>query len=482
MRLAQLQFELAMAASSSLVLEDMLRAVARVLLRALDGAAIAVFAVGHGPEAARVFRLPRNAAFEASCDLETLGAPIGRAWFAAEAGEPYLVQPLGGGVSRHLLRLPGFGALALDRDGGPLLADVQSALRPVMQRVAHAARACVADRALRASHARLDALLAHLPSVVFEARVSGGSPQFSYVSPPAEALLGVGSKELLADGERLFAGITAEDRLAVLGAFEAAGAAPVDRVVRRLGLDGAARWLRITAVWRANGSLWTGHIQDLTAMKHAEDEIVRSLREKETLLKEIHHRVKNNLQTVASLLALQSASAVHEETRALLAESMGRVRSMALIHEHVYGMDSLDDIEFGRYLETLGDFIRRSTDGEAKLLVQADRVLLPVQRAVPLGLMLNELLTNAFKYGRPSTGFGPLEIRVDVSIAGGQLRVTVQDRGPGFPAGFEARRGQSLGLRLVHSLARQLRGAVSFDNDGGARALVTIPLEPAAAA
>jgi PAS domain S-box-containing protein len=492
MKLAQLQFELTMAAGSSLVLEDMLRAVARVLLRSLDGAAIAVFEVVEGGEALQVFRLPRNAAFAAAYDLETLAAPVGRAWFELANGAPstpYLVQPLVGEASRHLLRLPGFGVLVLDRAGGPLRGDLQEALRPVMQRIAHAARACIADRTLRASHARLDALLAHLPAVVFEARLGTGVPQFLYVSPPAERLLGVAPRELVADGERLFTGITPEDRLALLGAFERAAEdkEPIDRVVRRAEGDGTPRWLRISAVHRPDAPLWTGHVQDLTAMKRAEDEIVRSLREKETLLKEIHHRVKNNLQSVASLLALQSASAVHEETRALLAESTGRVHSMALIHEHVYGMESLDDIEFGRYLETLGDFIRRTMDEDGKLIVRAERVLLPVQRAVPLGLLLHELLTNAFKYGRtpPATaGAGPghVEIRVDVSVAAGQLRVAVQDRGAGFPAGFERRRSQSLGLRLVHSLAGQLRGSVAFENDGGGRAIVTIPFEAGATA
>jgi two-component sensor histidine kinase/PAS domain-containing protein len=492
MTLAQLQFELAMAAGSSLVLEDMLRGVARVLLRSLDGAAIAVFEVGDGPEATRVFRLPRNAAFEASCALEALAAPAGRGWFAAEPGPPsagYLTQPLPGGGSRHLLRLPGFGVLLLDRAGGPLSDELQGALRPVMQRVAHAAQACVADRALRASHARLDALLAHLPAVVFEARLGGRTPQFLYVSPPAGALLGAAPGEILADAERAFGGIMSEDRLALSTAFDEASAsgAPIDRVVRWNDPDGAPRWLRITATRRPGGSLWSGHIQDLSAMKRAEDEIVRSLREKETLLKEIHHRVKNNLQTVASLLTLQSASATHEETRALLRESTGRVRSMALIHEHVYGLESLDDIEFGRYLTTLGEFIRRSVDEDARLVVRAPHVLVPVHRAVPLGLLLNELLTNAFKYGRPAQAaraarLAPLEVEVDVSVTADRMEVVVQDRGPGLPAGFDTRRAPSLGLRLVHALAGQLRGAISFENAGGARARLTIPTASAATA
>ena len=225
-------------------------------------------------------------------------------------------------------------------------------------------------------------------------------------------------------------------------------------------------------------------ITDVTDRIEAQAAVTRSLEEKETLLKEIHHRVKNNLQIISSLLTLQSDKMPSDRARELLQESVFRVRSMALIHQLLYGVESLERIEFGDYARRLATSLRSALAPHARLRVDASVVEVTVEIAVPLGLILNELLTNAFKYGLPvpmadgslpprRTGEG-CDILIEVGLADeDQLRLAVTDSGNGLPAGFEPEQANTLGLRLVRSLNHQLRGKLEFDVDRGGRFVIT---------
>ena len=225
-------------------------------------------------------------------------------------------------------------------------------------------------------------------------------------------------------------------------------------------------------------------ITDVTDRIEAQAAVARSLQEKETLLKEIHHRVKNNLQIISSLLTLQGHKMPSDRARELLQESVFRVRSMALIHQQLYGVDSLERIDFGGYARRLATSLRSALAPHARLRVDASVVEVTVEIAVPLGLILNELLTNAFKYGLPvpmadgslpprRTGEG-CDILIEFGFADeGQLRLAVTDSGNGLPAGFDPEQANTLGLRLVRSLNHQLRGKLEFDVDRGGRFVMT---------
>ncbi|MFZ9889546.1 MAG: sensor histidine kinase, partial [Myxococcota bacterium] len=206
----------------------------------------------------------------------------------------------------------------------------------------------------------------------------------------------------------------------------------------------------------------------------AKEVLTRSLQEKETLLKEVYHRVKNNLQIISSLLTLQSDTVADEQIRASFLESANRVRSMALIHQQLYGGVSLARIELTEYIRELGQALASSSDRQVQLDVQGDVVEVPLEIAVPCGLVLNELLTNAIKYGRSPDGGCVVRALVERSDA--VFTMTVRDEGPGFPEDFSARQRRSLGWSLVSSLARQLRAKVDCGNDGGARVSVAIPV------
>jgi PAS domain S-box-containing protein len=220
-------------------------------------------------------------------------------------------------------------------------------------------------------------------------------------------------------------------------------------------------------------------ITDVSARVAAQEAVTRSLREKEVLLKEIHHRVKNNLQIISSLLMLQSDQMPSDAARSMLHESVYRVRSMALIHQLFYGGDSLDRIDVGVYARGLATSLAGVLAPTARVEVLADDVDVAIDRAVPLGLVLNELLTNAFKYGLRAgdtrrSGDTTGDVVVEVRADGEQLRVSVWDSGPGLPEGFDAQ-GHTLGLQLVRSLTRQLRGAFTAHRTPRAGVTLTCP-------
>jgi len=216
------------------------------------------------------------------------------------------------------------------------------------------------------------------------------------------------------------------------------------------------------------------------ALKRAQHLILRSLQEKEALLKEIHHRVKNNLQIVSSMLQLQGERMPSDEARALIQETVMRVRSMALIHQHVYAVESLDQIDFGDYVRVLAESIRGLLAPAVRVHVECAEVRVGLDDAIPAGLVLNELLTNAFKYGMrpaddPTVPAAPrrtgdrCDVRVDVTLVEGRLQVEVLDSGVGVPGGALAKRSTSLGMSLVRALTRQLRGELTYDYDQGSR-------------
>jgi PAS domain S-box-containing protein len=210
-------------------------------------------------------------------------------------------------------------------------------------------------------------------------------------------------------------------------------------------------------------------LSDVSERVAAQRAVNQSLREKETLLMEIHHRVKNNLQIISSLLMLQSQQMPSEEAKAMLEESVFRVRSMALIHQQLYGAESLERVDLGSYARTLAESVRSTFAPNARIHVSATLAEVTVDFAVPLGLILNELLTNAFKYGvsqaeaastKPAEG-ADWDVLIEVNAQDDAVQIAVIDHGPGLPPGFDPATSNTLGLQLVRSLTRQLRGKFS---------------------
>jgi two-component sensor histidine kinase len=212
-------------------------------------------------------------------------------------------------------------------------------------------------------------------------------------------------------------------------------------------------------------------VQAITTAKRAEEGLKNSLREKESMLKEIHHRVKNNLQIIISLLRLQSAQIDHPIAKAVLVDMQNRVRSMALIHEHIYSSKNLAQIDLASYLKSLCHQLFRSLvarPNAIQLHLDMVPVHLEIDQSIPCGLIVNELISNAFKHAFPDGRTGEVRVELQPLEGGKQLRLRVADNGVGLPVDFDIKRLSSLGLQLVSDLTRQLKGKLEIGSGPGA--------------
>ncbi|MDM8541488.1 histidine kinase dimerization/phosphoacceptor domain -containing protein [Desulfococcaceae bacterium HSG9] len=216
---------------------------------------------------------------------------------------------------------------------------------------------------------------------------------------------------------------------------------------------------------------------EIEERKQAEEQVQAALREKEVLLKEIHHRVKNNMQVISSLLSLQANQIEDEHMRGLFKESQNRIRSMALIHEKLYGNSDLAQIEFEDYLYTLASNIFRSyLKTGIQFIIEAEDIFLDIKIAIPCGLLINELISNALKYAFPEGRTGNIYITM-CPTDDNDLVITVRDDGIGFPEGIDFRDTDSFGLQLVNMMAEQLSGTIELNSKEGTTFIITFPVK-----
>jgi PAS domain S-box-containing protein len=212
-------------------------------------------------------------------------------------------------------------------------------------------------------------------------------------------------------------------------------------------------------------------IQDITPRKRMEDQIKADIREKNLLLKEVHHRVKNNMQVIVSLLSLQAAQIEDPDVLDKFRVSQDRILSMALVHEMLYGSEDLSSIDFRHYIESLTGTLFRSfgvDSGAIGLDLDLEPIRLGIDDAVPCGLILQELVSNALKYAFPEGWKPKPRIRIEFRRADDGLRLTVADNGRGMPETTDLDRKKTLGFKLVHILGReQLEGTVEVKRENG---------------
>jgi len=217
-----------------------------------------------------------------------------------------------------------------------------------------------------------------------------------------------------------------------------------------------------------------GSFADVSERRDAEEKIKASLREKEVMLKEIHHRVKNNLQVVSSLLNIQSRYIADPADAELFKESQNRVQAMALVHEKLYQSSDLARVDFSSYIESLMKNLFYSyAIGRDNISMVADvqPISLSVDAAVPCGLIINELISNCLKHAFPEGSGG--EIRVSIRERDNRIVIEVSDDGIGLSANFDFHTSESLGLQLVNMLVEQLDGSISLEREQGTRFTIT---------
>ncbi|AKP24574.1 Histidine kinase sensor protein [Leptospira interrogans serovar Manilae] len=221
---------------------------------------------------------------------------------------------------------------------------------------------------------------------------------------------------------------------------------------------------------------------DFTEIKSAERKLQLSLNEKEVMLKEIHHRVKNNLQVISSLLSMQSDYVQDKQSLSVFIESQNRLRTMSMIHEELYQSENLGKIQYSVYIEKLLNqlFQVYGKSDSVVLVTLLEPLDITVNRAIPIGLIINELVSNSLKYAFPEGRSIPNkpELRVSFSKSGENLEMRVEDNGIGMPFGFDLKDSNSLGLKLVNILVRQLGGKIDFSSDSkkGTQFKIHIPL------
>jgi len=207
---------------------------------------------------------------------------------------------------------------------------------------------------------------------------------------------------------------------------------------------------------------------DITERKNAEEKLQTSLKEKVALLNEVHHRVKNNLQVITSLLRLEAGRSSQGETKTVLSDMQGRIRSMALLHESLYRSGTFAAVDLSAYIKQISTQAYRSfvnLNATVRLQVDVDSVQLGMDQATPCGLLVNELISNCFKHAFPEVQSGLVQISLKLLPNSNQIKLSVMDTGIGLPKNFEERRNHSLGLQLVSDLTKQIGSVLTIDQN-----------------
>jgi PAS domain S-box-containing protein len=355
--------------------------------------------------------------------------------------------------------------------------------------------------ALRAQCARLEQLVASGPAMIYACRPEGTFP-CTFVSPNVREHLGYVPDDFLSDSGFWWSKIHPDDRECVAtGNAQLFVSGHGVREYRVRHADGSWRWVRdemnLVKDDLGRPQEVIGVCLDISGRKHAEEQLAalaldldrrvgertrelrdanaqleRRLGEKVELMRELHHRVKNNMQIVASLLKMQAERAPPGEARDALLTSHGRVHAIAQAHEILYAQEDVAQIDIAQYVCSLTTQLAVAAGlAPACLEMSVDAgLVLPVDTAVPISLILNELVTNVLKHAYPD-GRSPWA-SVSVRRDGSDVILEVRDRGAALPPGLDPARSNTLGLRLVGRLARQLDGEAKYVVDGGLRAIV----------
>jgi PAS domain S-box-containing protein len=403
-------------------------------------------------------------ALEASVPLTLASGAAGRMVTRRSAGGWWIVVaapiPAAGAVLPLRALLVGAGLAGL-------LAVVGAAAAGWSQRRRRAAEVASLDALAAAGDARLEAVASNFPGVIFR-RLGDG--RYSFVS---DGVRSFGLTPERVSDRRVLALLHRDDRRAWLAAARAALAkgSGFEADGRLSDRAGSERWVRVAAAQSTlpgGMMVWDGVLVDATSAKAAERDLRAALAAKQVLLLEVHHRVKNNLQLISNLLRLQQSEFADPSLRAAFRECLNRVMAMGLIHDLLYDLDGPVGLDFGAYLQALASKLGtiHGSDERVAIQIQAAPVSLALDRAVPLALLVNELLSNALKHAFPFGRSGTILVKLD--RVGPVITLSVRDDGVGLPdPPVERKRGDGLGLKIVQSLCAQLNADMVQRSDGG---------------
>lgn len=325
-----------------------------------------------------------------------------------------------------------------------------------------------AENALRESEQKFRVLAETAPVAI----VVYQGERFVYMNPAAIRLFGYPREELPEMDFWAWANEESQEMSRGLGIARQPGARmPIQYEHGFVKNNGDKRWVLVSAgaIEYQGKPAGIATFIDITAAKEAEERLQASLAEKEVLLKEVHHRVKNNLQVISSLLDLQSEYIKDEHLLQFFRESRDRIKTMALVHERLYNSEDFTSIDFRDYVENLVAHLAQSyveNPDRISFRLEMTKVPLAIHEAIPCGLIINELVSNAMKHAFPPGRKGEITVACR-EVSDGTVRLEVGDNGVGLPAGLDFRNTETLGLQLVTMLVRQLRGRIEMSGDAG---------------
>ncbi|MEG4024610.1 PAS domain S-box protein [Microcoleus sp. S13C4] len=329
-----------------------------------------------------------------------------------------------------------------------------------------------AEKTIRENEERFRQLAENIQDSVW--LMSAEFTDLLYLSPAYEQIWGRSREELYAEPLKMMEWVHPEDKRLLEEAMGLVLQGESTNTEYRIFLpDGTIRWVcdRAFPIYDESGKIYrvAGIAEDISDRKFTEARIQAALREKEVLIKEIHHRVKNNMQVISSLLELQAQYIEDEPTLALFEDSQTRIHSMALIHEQLYQSEHLDRIALPPYVENLVANLYQSF-GCGNTAIQFKLNLAPIylniETAIPCGLIINEVVSNSLKYAFSQSLAGEINIKFN-ELSCQQLQLIIQDNGSGFPANFDVENAETLGLRLVRMLSCQLEASITIDSHCG---------------
>lgn len=411
------------------------------------------------------YRLPRFDAPSALAILDKTGLDIPFIVVSGAIGEKVAVDMMRSGAHDYLMK----GNLA--RLGPAVEREINEAKTRLKRRVA--------EEALRESEGRLALAIQAARLGAFDFYPQNGE---IICSDRFKSHLGL-SPEADVSYQAMFKALDSRDRQSINNLLRPDRAGPCSAEFRVVGIeDGIERWLSMQgSVYfdkQGRAVRFVGVTLDITERRMIEqrlcetvDELQSALTEKTVLLKEVHHRVKNNLAVISSLLAMKAEATSNSEAKVALEQSQRRVQSIALIHEHIYGNDQLDRINFAQYAEELAHELYHTfikDPNQISMNIQADPLELDVQHAIPCGLIVNELVSNSFKYAFPEGRRGNVGIECH-ELAPNKVKLVVYDDGIGMPKELDWRKAGSLGLEIVQILAKQIDARIEVMRDSGTR-------------
>ncbi len=302
---------------------------------------------------------------------------------------------------------------------------------------------------------------------------------FEYVNPAFEEIFGYKEKEVCNKKFNFFDLIHPEDRLMIAKREEArkrGEKTPTLYSFRVMTKEGKVKHVEVDTIpLQGEKVRILGVLRDITERKEAEKQLKSALTENETLLRELHHRVKNNMQIISSLLRLQARNIKNKKLHEAFKSCHNRIRSMALIHEKFYKSEDLTRIELDKYIQELTIHLFHTygvAPNNIRFTTEMEKVRIEINRAIPLGLITNELVSNSLRHAFPNGKKGEIRIKLRKSF-NSKFELFIGDNGVGIPGNIDISNARSLGMQLVNDLVKQIEGQLDLKRDGGTSFQIT---------